>query len=320
MDPLIDFANSTILIVDDDPTVVLTLSKKLSSLGKIQFANSGEKALTMVADSQPDIILLDVELPRMSGVEVCARLKKSDETASIPIIFMTSHNEVNFEERMFEIGAADYFQKPIKFNIALARTKTHLFNKLAFDRLTKLSQLDGLTGLHNRRELDNQLDSEWARAQRSKDTLAVLMIDVDEFKKYNDFYGHSAGDECLKNIASLLKKSVSRSSDFVARYGGEEFTIVLPNTTHEGARHLAQSIIDSFGIKGIEHAPDAMGNNVTISVGIAVEAFPSGGSVKQLVETADNMLFEAKQNGRNRLAIAPKTEALLVSHIRSSEQ
>jgi two-component system chemotaxis family response regulator WspR len=180
-------------------------------------------------------------------------------------------------------------------------------------RADKLASLDSLTGVANRRTLDTRLEEQWGRAARSQAPLALLMIDADHFKSFNDRLGHQAGDACLRAIAGVMSQRVSRPADVVARFGGEEFAVLLPDTPLEGARHVAEIIRTAVQQLAITHpgkpgptavdAPPALGH-VTVSIGCAALVPPSGAKPHVLVELADQALYEAKRAGRDRVCIA----------------
>ncbi|MDD5755447.1 MAG: diguanylate cyclase, partial [Methylococcales bacterium] len=223
-----------LLIVDDDPINIRLLAHLFEDYD-VLFATTGKKALEIALHEQPDLILLDVMMPKMNGYEVCRRLKADSLTADIPVIFITAHSDVNEEIRGLEVGAADYISKPFCPGVVKIRVRNQIELKHAREKLTRLAITDGLTGIANRRCFDEQLAHEWHRATRTNQSLALAMIDVDWFKKYNDHYGHQAGDDCLRQVAMVLTHSAKRDSDFVARYGGEEFALILPMTHHETA-------------------------------------------------------------------------------------
>jgi diguanylate cyclase (GGDEF)-like protein len=290
---------ATILIVDDDPSIIMATSKALIGLGRVVFATDGASALELAESESPDIILLDVEMPGMDGFEVCYALKSKEATANIPIIFITSHNEQGFEEKVFDHGATDFINKPLNQRVVAARTKAHLAHKQAIDSLQVLSLTDGLTGLNNRRSLDEKLDMEWQRSKRNGQALSLLMLDIDEFKKYNDHFGHLQGDTCIKSFASVLLHSIRRPADFLARYGGEEFVIILPDTEITGAHFLGESIINNIIHQAIPHAPEAAREMVTLSIGCCSFSPSSKSSPELLLERADKALYRAKQKGRS---------------------
>ncbi|GEM_PF-2085279 len=177
-------------------------------------------------------------------------------------------------------------------------------NKLLQDKLRELAVTDGLTGLMNRRRLDEVLGTEWARARRHESTMSLLMIDIDHFKAFNDHYGHPEGDAVLSRLAKVLRSAVQRPGDAVARYGGEEFTVVLPLTHAVGARAIAQRIQDRLAEEDIVNLASPLGERVTVSIGLASMVPTSDQSASELITAADQALYEAKEAGRNQIAIA----------------
>lgn len=192
-----------ILIDDDDPTSIITLGEVLKDKYDIFVATNGEEALKRAKNELTDLILLDIMMPGMDGYEVCRRLKEDKVTEKIPVIFITSKNSEEDEAVGLELGAVDYFTKPFRIPIIKARIKNHLELKRKSDILASLSFTDGLTGVANRRRFDEAVEYEWKRAQRSSQPLSLILIDIDDFKLYNDNYGHLAGDECLGVTKSL---------------------------------------------------------------------------------------------------------------------
>ncbi|MDP2903378.1 MAG: diguanylate cyclase, partial [Methylovulum sp.] len=231
-----------ILIVDDDPTNVRILAEILNPFYRIKVANNGADALEVAQRDQPDLILLDVMMPEMDGFEVCRRLKANSQTQKIAVIFVTAKNTSADEEFGLNLGAVDYITKPFIISIVKARVSTHIRLKQQADLLESLALLDGLTHISNRRRFDETLASEWKRAKRDETPLSLLMIDIDNFKQYNDFHGHGAGDICLQRVAAELSKALSRPGDLVARYGGEEFVVILPDTPLNAALQIAESL------------------------------------------------------------------------------
>lgn len=293
-----------ILIVDDDSSVIITLHKVLQSSGRIRFASTGSQALDMINQLPPDLILLDVELPDINGLELCINLKENVETSGIPILFITSNIELGFEEKVFDAGASDFILKPLKPRVVAARVQTHLAYHRALVQLNKLAHTDSLSGLANRLTFDEQLDIEFRRARRQHEPLSIVMIDIDEFKKFNDHFGHVAGDGCIRAIGTVLRKAAKRPADLAVRYGGEEFALILPNTDKNGAESLIGNLMAQVASLVIKHAPDALFPIVTVSVGCSTfEPIPTHlGSVSALdiVKAADNALYQSKHDGRNR--------------------
>jgi diguanylate cyclase (GGDEF)-like protein len=294
-----------ILLVDDDPGAIQLMGRILADVGKLRFATNGKDALRLARESAPDLILLDAEMPGMSGFELLKTLKAEFSLANVPVIFITSHNEAGFEVSALDMGAADFIAKPLRSSRVLARVRTQLRVKHMADELRRSAATDALTGVANRRQFDESLEREWRRAQRSGDPVSLLMIDVDHFKLYNDLYGHPKGDVCLRHVTQALLSACKRPADFVARYGGEEFMILLPQTPRHGARHMAQQVLDAVAAFGIFHEDSQTTHHVSVSVGIAClddasACWPNSHALRasDLVRAADKALYSAKQAGR----------------------
>jgi len=289
----------TILVVDDVSTNIDILVGLLSDRYKVKAAKNGEKALAIARSANPpDLILLDVVMPDLDGYEVCRQLKEDPDTAVIPVIFVTSLNEEEDEEKGLKLGAVDYITKPFRAAIVLARIENHLKLKSYQDLLRHQSTMDGLTGLPNRRAFDELLAHEWRRGARLESPLSLILMDIDHFKQYNDHYGHLAGDECLRQVGKALA-SVGRSIDFVGRYGGEEFVCVLPHTDADGALNVAARLQSAVGSLGIAHNHSSASDKVTVSLGVATSIPDQKTSPEDLIEDADRMLYKAKEDGRN---------------------
>ncbi len=301
----IENTNQNILIVDDSTTDITVLRNALKSVCRIRFAKSGEQALEMVMSEPPHLIILDIILPGIDGYEVCKRLKEESATRDIPIIFITVKNRNRDEAKGLELGAVDYITKPFFLPIVKARVKTQLELKKHRDMLERLSSLDGLTGIPNRRRFNEYINQEWRNAMRESKSLSMVMIDIDYFKAYNDEYGHMVGDECLKQVAQALTSTLKRPRDFIARYGGEEFVVVLPNTDEEGAYLIAEKMRKKIEDIKITHGCSTISNIVTVSLGVASVDFPLElkGDPKPdaLINTADKALYMAKNEGRNQI-------------------
>ncbi len=292
-----------VLIVDDTPTNIQVLAETLRADYRVKVATSGEAALDIVKkrDSKPDLILLDVMMAGLDGYEVCRRLKENPDTQGIPVIFVTAKNDAQDEERGLRLGAMDYIAKPFHPAIVKARVQNHINLKMKTDLLESLALIDGLTGIPNRRRLDEALDTEWKRSLRCGTPLAMVMADVDCFKAYNDHYGHGAGDECLKAVARALSASLTRPADMMARYGGEEFVAIMPDTDAAGAKLLAQRWRDNVAALALPHACSNTTDHVTVSVGYASQTPFAEQAPQTLLGLADKMLYRAKELGRNRI-------------------
>ena len=306
----------SILLVDDDPGSIQVLSRILAGQGQLRFATSGVDALRIARESVPDLVLLDAEMPGMSGFEVCEAMKADYLLADVPVIFVTSHCDADFEVAGLATGAVDFIAKPVRAPLVVARVKTQLRLKQMADTLRQRATIDGLTGVANRRLFDDALAREWLRAQRTARPVSLLLIDVDHFKLYNDRYGHPAGDACLRAVADALNSASLRPADLVARYGGEEFTLILPNTPRAGAKHMAHRVLDAVEALGIPHQASLTGRHVTVSIGVACyddasdcwiepssDSRPTGLQAScctsdDLLAAADKALYAAKHGGR----------------------
>lgn len=289
-----------ILIIDDDPVTVLLLNELLGSDHELHFAADGKKAFEIAIAEDVDLILLDIMLPDTDGYTICRSFKKNSQTTSIPVIFISSKVETDDEVRGLEAGAVDYITKPISAPKILARIKTHLELKRYRDLLEDLSNIDGLTGIANRRRFDAVLAHEWSRAIRSRKQLSLIIIDIDYFKEYNDLYGHSAGDTCIKKIALALRRGLLRTTDLAARFGGDEFACILPETDATGAANVARMLHQAVERLQIRHVHQAGGGVVTASMGIATAQPTTGTQVLELIEAADTCLYDAKHEGRDQ--------------------
>ena len=291
----------TVLIVDDSEVNAQALGTVLSDMCDIFVGTSGYEALSLAASRAPDLILLDVMMPGMDGYQVCAQLKADSATAQTPVIFVTAKDDAEDEARGLELGAIDYITKPLKAPIVRARVRNHLELKRYRDILENLSIKDALTGVANRRRLDESLSHEWRRALRSLSPLSYILVDIDAFKAYNDNYGHPAGDECLRRVSRALAGATRRFTDLVARYGGDEFACVLPITDRHGASILGNRLRATVEALKMPHGHSPVANCVTVSVGVAT-LVPTGAiPLSALTETADRHLYEAKRAGRNRV-------------------
>ncbi len=297
----------TVLVVDDSPVNLQMLGKLLQDEWNVKVATNGKTALQIASsDDPPDLILLDVMMPEIDGYTICRILKASPETMDIPVIFVTAMNQVEDEARGLEMGAIDYIVKPYSAAIVKARVRNHMELKLYRDMLKNASRIDGLTGIANRRRFDETIETEWKRAFREGEAMSLLMLDIDFFKRYNDAYGHQAGDECLRKIAMTLAKNLKRPGDLAARYGGEEFACVLPGVSPEGALKIAGRINAAVREMAMPHEDSDVAVIVTASIGVATMMPAEDEGWKKLVERADKALYQAKQQGRDRVVVSEK--------------
>ncbi len=287
---------ATILIVDDEPVNIQLLASSLKAHYHLKIATTGEQCIQLSeSEPPPDLILLDIEMPKMNGYEVCKQLKKNEMTASIPIIFITAMNQDDDEEKGLRLGAVDYLTKPFRSAILLARVANHIKLKKQHDTLLFLAMRDQLTKLFNRHYMLETANQRVARAKRKNTDISLLMMDIDHFKLINDTYGHAEGDVVLKTFAELLMQE-SRHEDIVARFGGEEFVFFLDECDINTAKKIAERIRS----KTERLNPNNI--KVTVSIGIS-QLRISEENFSGLVKRADDAMYKAKEKGRNRIII-----------------
>jgi diguanylate cyclase (GGDEF)-like protein len=288
-----------ILIVDDEVSNIEILSAALEEEHEICFSTSGEEALEVARTVMPDLVLLDVLMPVMDGYEVCRQLKADPLLADVPVIFTTALGDQEAEVRGLELGAIDYVTKPVSPVIVQARVRNHLEMKKMRDQLAKLAVTDALTGLGNRRRLESMLNREVARLARTAAELSVIILDIDFFKRFNDSYGHTAGDRCITMVGATLNRALRRAADLAVRYGGEEFACILPEVSHEEAIAVAYDIRDRIRALSIPHDHSDAAPYVTVSVGVATATCAADTDPVSWIKAADAQLYLAKKAGRN---------------------
>jgi len=305
-----------ILVVDDNPHNLQLIGGMLGESLEFDlcFATGGREALEIMESIVPDLILLDVNMPEMNGFEVCRQIRSCETTRLIPVIFLTAQGETDYIVQGFRCGGSDYVIKPFAPQELLARVRVQLelhWSRLEMKHLNdelrrinvelqQLSNTDGLLRIANRRHFDEALAREWQRAIRTRHPLSLLMIDVDHFKRYNDHYGHLEGDECLKRVAGAVSRSMRRATDLAARYGGEELAVTLPDTDADNACLVAELIHEALRNEQIRHESSPVSRLVTVSIGVAGTVPELGMSPDSLIGSADNALYSAKEQGRNR--------------------
>ena len=292
---------------------ILVLDKNVHSL-RMLIEQVPEAQVELVADFSglvasavnhgvPDLVLVDTAL--LGGIDNVDWWRDSadaDVDSELPVIFVSDDGSSEAEVAAFEAGAADFLARPLHPRVLRARIKTHLRARRNQQKLKNIARIDALTSICNRREFDLRLISEWGRGARSEHSLALLMIDVDLFKQYNDHYGHLRGDDCLVKVAQILSGCVQRAGDLIARYGGEEFVVLLPDADLEGAIRVAESCVGAVHDAHIPHDWSTVSPWVTVSIGVAATQPIYEKSCTLLVEQADIALYQAKQDGRNRVA------------------
>ncbi len=325
-------APPTILVVDDDQFIRELLRRVMEKEGyKVVEATNGEQGLDVYKRHKPHLVILDALMPVMDGFTCCKHLHKLSDEASpdsenleenleenlqaqglqgvskTPVLMITNLDDPASVDRALAVGATDYITKPIHLAVLRQRVRRliqqfQLYQQFeqANRECLRLATLDGLTGVANRRRFDEYLDDEWRRMIREESPLSLILCNIDFFKKYNDTYGHQAGENCLQQVADALRFCVKRSVGLVARYGGEEFAIVLPNTTTIGASLVAEELRSLVHGLKITHAASAVSEYVTLSLGVA-SLYPEPDTPPaKLVAEADMALYQAKASGRNR--------------------
>lgn len=301
-----------ILVIDDSNSVRQQVLDTLHSTDLFSGcfeAGNGLEGLKILLNEKIDLVLCDVEMPGMDGFKFLAMVNAREELQDIPILLLTSHEAMETKVKALEQGASDYLTKPFSPEELLARVKVHLKIKALQDDLKannqllqKLAQTDPLTELDNRRHMMDTLEAEFDRSSRVGSPFALLMVDLDHFKRVNDTYGHQLGDKVLQSVAWEIKGTL-RQYDSAARFGGEEFALLLPETALKGATLVAERL--RHLISSIEFAGPLSGLRISVSIGVATIPHEKIQSIKDLIRLADDALYEAKRNGRNRVECIP---------------
>jgi two-component system, chemotaxis family, response regulator WspR len=333
--PIHKSSRAIVLLVDDQMMIAEGIRRMLVDAEDIEYHYCEDpfQAVKKATEIGATTILQDLVMPDIDGMTLVRFYRANPATKDVPIIVLSSKEDPEVKRDAFENGATDYLVKlPDKIEL-IARIRHHTksyviqqerdeafaaLHKMqqqlqdsnstleeANAELQRLSSLDGLTGLSNRRHFDEIFETEWLRALREKEEISIIMMDIDHFKLYNDHYGHLGGDDCLKKVATALKDCMKRPGDLVARYGGEEFVVVLPNTPSEGAKMIAEKIRFNVFDQKLEHAESKTAEFVSISLGTATAIPTEDMKTLDLVATADKGLYFAKEQGRNCVGVDP---------------
>lgn len=296
----------TILIVDDAKENIVILARLLKKQANVHFATNGVDALAKAAALIPDLILLDISMPGMTGFEVLEQLKDNPHTREIPVIFVTGIPDTDTEEHGLSLGAVDYITKPFAPAVVQARVRIHLkLRRLtqelqhANTELTRMAMTDSLTGIFNRRHFLNAAGIELTRFQQLSNPAGMMMLDIDHFKKINDQYGHDTGDQVLVHTTVTCKK-ILRKDDIFGRIGGEEFTVLLPQTHLNETGLIAQRLCDLLSTAPVH--TDAGAIHYTASFGVT-QLKKEDSNCEQALKRADIALYKAKQKGRNQIVV-----------------
>ncbi|MCL2254288.1 MAG: diguanylate cyclase [Lachnospiraceae bacterium] len=295
-----EYVKDRILIVDDEKVNLDALNHILKNEYTVYVAKTGAMAIARAEQDKPDLILLDIVLPDMSGYDVLKELKENINTKAIPIIFITELNNVSDQERGFLLGAADFITKPFSNAIIKARVRTHLKSAKQMRTIEQLCTMDPLTEIANKSQFDEFLAAEWEKAVRDNKPISILNIDLDLFKQYNDTYGYLQGDVLLQSLVQVLVAHIRPEIDLAARIGGEEFAVILLDTDLTAATVMAEEICLAASIKEIP----SMGysaTQMTVSIGVAVKTPNADDDIREFLEEADRKLKKAKSFGRNQV-------------------
>jgi two-component system chemotaxis family response regulator WspR len=320
-----------VLLIDDQAMVAEGIRRMIADEQDMQFhyCSDPSAAIRTALDVNATIILQDLVMPDIDGMTLVRFFRANNLTKDIPIIVLSSKEDPVIKSDAFTNGANDYLVKlPDKIEL-VARIRAHsrhylmqLERDAAFlalremqkqlektnAELQRLSSLDGLTGIANRRQFDTTLAAEWQRALRHGNELSLILIDIDYFKPFNDNYGHQGGDDCLQKVAKALNQTVHHAQDLVARYGGEEFAAVLPGTPAAGAAGLAERFRQAIQRLEIPHEKSAVARCVTISAGVATIVPDQNATEQTLIEMADKALYQAKEQGRDQAVAYSEAE------------
>jgi len=260
---------ASLLLVDDDPSIIQVLSRILSDYSTLRFATSGADALQLSREATPDLILLDAQMGDMSGLQVCEALKADPALADVPVIFVSSHQESELEVAVLQLGAVDFIRKPFDAEQVLARVNTQLKLKRLSDDLRRLSRVDGLTGLANEAAHAEALARECARAAEAGQSIALVLLEIDFFQSFEALYDRKATDACLAAVGDALARSMRRPGDVAARIDRERFALVLPDTSADDALHVANRALRAVESLDISHQGSPVSRHVTCSAGVS---------------------------------------------------
>lgn len=318
--------SAMVLLVDDQVMIAEAVRRALADEPGIDFhfCIDASQAIATAEQIAPTVILQDLVMPSADGLSLVRDYRSRPLVHDVPVIVLSTREEAKTKSDAFAAGANDYLVKlPDRIEL-IARIRYHTrayMNQLQRDEayralresqrqlmeanleLQRLMNMDGLTGLNNRRRFDEYAQSEWRRAAREGIPLSILIIDVDDFKRYNDTQGHLAGDQVLKRVAAAIQSSCNRPADLSARFGGEEFAVVLPGTPAAGARHVGKRILAAIDELEIAHPASSTGATLTLSVGGATTGPANSGSLLEFMVRADKALYEAKCLGKNRVLV-----------------
>lgn len=310
-------AEGNVMVVDDDPTMLATLSELLQPWGlQVTCLQDPTQFWDVLTATHPDLLLLDVEMPTFSGIELCQVVRQDSQYGNLPILMVTAHTDIESIQRVFAAGADDLIGKPIAGPELVTRVTSRLERSRLRQQVEELRQqqtlslqqqarTDALTQVANRRAFDEYMQKVWQSSAQAQQPLSLILCDLDCFKHYNDRYGHLAGDVCLKQIANAIQGCLKLTTDQVARYGGEEFVITLPDTPLTDALYIVERIQQAIALLQVPHEGFAVSPYVTVSMGITGTIPTATQSIEDLIASADRALYAAKEKGRNTYCLYP---------------
>jgi diguanylate cyclase (GGDEF)-like protein len=293
-----------ILVIDDDPLALELFIQVLGDLAEVETALGGIQGLAATARILPDLILCSITMAVIDGLMFCRHLQSDILTRNIPVLCVSSSQSEAEELAALAAGAVDVVRKPVSPLLLRARVKIQIELCVKAEMLLDLARRDPLTGIFNRRYFNDRLRDEWARHQRTREPVAVAMVDLDWFKQFNDLYGHVKGDECLVAIADVLRQATRRPGELVARFGGEEFILLLPGTSVPAAAAIGEKLCDDVRGMQYPHGHSCIGH-VSISIGLASTVPDDTLRPMELIRSADEALYAAKAAGRNGHVAVP---------------
>ena len=298
----------SLLIIHDSRETLLNLCETFGEEYKVDIAFETEQAMFKIKTKQYDLVLVFANGKTGDPVELSRFMARQLSSDVVPLIVSSDYESEKEETLLLSIGILDYIDMWASPEILYCRVRNHMSLLRKNKTLTVLSSTDPLTGLLDKRLFNTRLKTEWQQAQRSETPLSVLLIDIDDFKLFNDNFGHLKGDECLKRVANVLQKTASRESDYAFRFGGEEFVILLPHTDSDGARKIAASVLESVRQLDIQQAEAAVHERISVSIGCA-SCKPSYEQIEfknteVLLDVADKLMYEAKNTGKNKLVFS----------------
>lgn len=305
----------SILLVDDDPTVVRVLNRILREFSPIRFASCGRDALKLARESVPDLVLLDVNMPEMSGFDVCQAFKLDPMLAQVPIIFVTNHEAAEIQAKALQLGAADFISKPPQESVVQARVRTFQRIKMLSDTLQRAVAMDFITGATNRQQMQLSLQLEWRRALRARSRLALLLAEIDGFAAYTAEFGEESGDMCLKAVADALRTAANRPADVLGRQSAGRFAMLLPDTDAKGASIVAARAIEAVKALDIPHGSVSLAGRITLSVGCGLSDFSRQANADGTTGFSGRMSSLADSGGDSLMTAAEQALAVARSEL-----